>query len=43
LLKQYGVLDANGLPVAGIEGSQKLVDETLPANEMLPHGNRGKK
>lgn len=42
LLKQLGVLDANGLPVAGIEGARKLVDEKLPANEMLPHRSSGK-
>ena len=41
LLKQLGVLDARGLPVAGIEGAKKLVDERLPANELMPQWKRG--
>lgn len=40
LLKQLGVLDTRGLPVAGIEGAKKLVDERLPANELMPQWKR---
>jgi carboxymethylenebutenolidase len=35
-LKQLGVLDTKGLPVAGSEGAAKLVDEKLPANQLMP-------
>lgn len=35
VLVQIGVLSANGLPVAGIETAKKLIDETLPSNEMM--------
>jgi len=36
LLVQIGVLDPTGLPVAGIETAKKLLDETLPSNELMP-------
>ena len=36
LLKQLGVVDFGGLPVAGAEGAHKLVDERLPANQLMP-------
>jgi len=32
---QIGVLDPDGLPVAGIETAKKLVDETLPSNTLM--------
>ena len=35
VLAQIGVLDAAGLPVAGIETAKKLVDETLPSNLLM--------
>jgi carboxymethylenebutenolidase len=35
-LKQLGVLDANGLPISGVDGAKKLVDETLPSNRLMP-------
>jgi carboxymethylenebutenolidase len=35
-LKQLGVLDTRGLPVAGNEGAKKLVEGKLPANELMP-------
>ncbi|MGB1879785.1 MAG: dienelactone hydrolase family protein [Gammaproteobacteria bacterium] len=35
VLHQIGKLDAAGLPVAGIETAKKLVDETLPSNELM--------
>jgi carboxymethylenebutenolidase len=31
-LKQLGVLDAEGLPLAGAEAARKVLDETLPSN-----------
>ena len=35
VLVQIGVLDASGLPVAGINTARKLIDETLPSNELM--------
>jgi carboxymethylenebutenolidase len=35
VLVQIGVLDPTGLPVAGIETANKLVDETLPSNTLM--------
>ena len=35
LLKQLGVLDTGDLPVPGIEAAKKLMDETLPSNELM--------
>ena len=35
VLVQIGVLDPDGLPVAGIETAKKLVDETLPSNTLM--------
>ncbi len=35
VLVQIGLLDPAGLPVAGIETAKKLVDETLPSNELM--------
>ncbi len=35
VLVQIGVLDAAGLPVAGIESARKLLDETLPSNTLM--------
>lgn len=36
VLVQIGQLDPQGLPVAGIETAQKLLDETLPSNTLMP-------
>jgi carboxymethylenebutenolidase len=36
VLKQIGVLENDGLPVAGIETAKKLIDEKLPSNELMP-------
>jgi carboxymethylenebutenolidase len=36
VLVQVGLLDPKLLPVAGIETSRKLLDETLPSNAMMP-------
>jgi len=35
VLVQIGVLDPEGLPVAGIESPRKLLDETLPSNALM--------
>lgn len=35
VLVQLGVLDPKGLPVAGIETANKLVDESLPSNTLM--------
>jgi carboxymethylenebutenolidase len=35
VLVQIGLLDPKGLPVAGRESAQKLLDETLPSNTLM--------
>jgi carboxymethylenebutenolidase len=35
VLVQIGLLDPNGLPVAGIDAAKKLVDETRPSNRLM--------
>jgi carboxymethylenebutenolidase len=35
VLVQIGKLDPKGLPVAGIETARKVIDKTLPSNELL--------
>ena len=35
VLVQIGLLDAKGLPVAGIETARKLLDENLPSNTLM--------
>ncbi|MGH8596526.1 MAG: dienelactone hydrolase family protein, partial [Gammaproteobacteria bacterium] len=35
VLVQIGMLDPTGLPVAGIETANKLLDETLPSNTLM--------
>jgi carboxymethylenebutenolidase len=35
VLVQIGVLDPTGLPVAGIRTAKKMIDETLPTNELM--------
>lgn len=35
VLVQIGVLDPTGLPVAGVRTAKKLIDETLPSNELM--------
>ena len=35
VLVQIGVLDSDGLPVAGQETAKKLIDETLPSNALM--------
>jgi carboxymethylenebutenolidase len=40
VLVQIGLLDANELPVAGVESARKVLDPTLPANELMKRGDR---
>jgi carboxymethylenebutenolidase len=35
VLVQIGLLDPKNLPVAGVQTAKKLVDETLPSNELM--------
>ena len=35
VLVQIGVLDAKGLPVAGMETAKKALDEKLPSNTIM--------
>lgn len=35
VLVQLGLLDAHNLPIAGIETAKKMLDQTLPSNQML--------
>ena len=43
VLVQIGLLDPKLLPVAGIEQSRKLLDETLPSNTLMPQWERATK
>ena len=35
VLVQIGVLDSDGLPVAGQDTAKKLIDETMPSNTLM--------
>jgi carboxymethylenebutenolidase len=35
VLVQVGLLDRAGLPVAGIEATHKVLDSTLPSNQLM--------
>jgi carboxymethylenebutenolidase len=35
VLAQIGKLDPRGLPIAGVEQARKLLDETLPSNQLM--------
>lgn len=35
VLAQIGLLDASVLPIAGIEAARKVLDPTLPSNELI--------
>jgi carboxymethylenebutenolidase len=35
VLVQIGLIDASNLPVAGVESAHKVLDPTLPANELM--------
>jgi carboxymethylenebutenolidase len=41
VLAQVGLIDPKGLPVAGIESARKLLDESLPSNELMGAKWRG--
>lgn len=36
VLVQIGLLDPKGLPVAGVETAKKVMDKTIPSNELIP-------
>jgi carboxymethylenebutenolidase len=36
LLAQLGLIDRKGLPIAGAEEARKMLDQSLPANELMP-------
>lgn len=36
VLVQIGLLNPQGLPVAGVETAKKLLDESLPSNQLMP-------
>ncbi len=35
VLVQLGLLDANTLPIVGVEVARKVLDPSLPANELI--------
>jgi carboxymethylenebutenolidase len=35
VLVQIGLLDPKGLPVAGVESAQKVLNPTIPANSLI--------
>ncbi|MDM1758242.1 MULTISPECIES: dienelactone hydrolase family protein [unclassified Acinetobacter] len=43
VLVQLGVLNPQGLPVAGVETAQKLIDESLPSNTLMPSWSSSEK
>ncbi len=42
VLVQLGLLDAEKLPVAGIESARKALDPSLPSNELMKRVEQGK-
>ena len=42
VLVQIGLLDASKLPVAGVESARKVLDPTLPANELMKRADLSK-
>jgi carboxymethylenebutenolidase len=40
VLAQIGLIDASKLPVAGVESAHKVLDPTLPANELMKRADR---
>ena len=42
VLVQLGLLDAETLPVAGVESARKVLDRTLPSNALIQRADRGK-
>lgn len=39
VLVQIGLIDADKLPVAGVESARKVLDSTLPANALMSRAN----
>jgi len=42
VLVQVGLLDSDTLPVAGIEAARKILDPSLPSNELINRAGRMK-
>jgi carboxymethylenebutenolidase len=42
VLVQLGLLDGSALPVAGVESARKVLDQTIPSNELIERANQGK-
>ena len=42
VLVQLGLIDTERLPVAGIESARKVLDPTLPSNELIERADEGK-
>jgi len=40
VLAQLGLLDASGLPVAGVESARKVLDPSLPSNKLIRRAGR---
>ena len=40
VLVQIGLLDASRLPAAGVESARKVLDPSLPANELMRRADR---
>ena len=43
VLVQLGLLDAATLPVAGVETARKVIDPTLPSNQLMERAKAGGK
>jgi carboxymethylenebutenolidase len=43
VLVQLGILDATTLPVAGVETARKVIDPTLPSNQLMGRAKTGAK
>jgi carboxymethylenebutenolidase len=41
VLVQLGLLDASTLPVAGVESAQKVLDPTIPSNQLIKRATQG--
>jgi carboxymethylenebutenolidase len=41
VLVQLGLLDASALPVAGVESARKVLDQTIPSNQLIERANQG--
>ncbi|CAN5850764.1 hypothetical protein BH10CHL1_BH10CHL1_25060 [soil metagenome] len=41
VLVQLGLLDAATLPIAGVESARKILDPTIPSNQLIERANQG--